>query len=70
MNGLSLYSIKGNKYCSYESRLPSVVLITVAFWRSDNVLVIKITYLSSATRVLQLKICDFSGETFKDFEVL
>jgi len=22
------------------------------------------------TRVSQLKICDFSGETFKDFEVL
>jgi hypothetical protein len=28
------------------------------------------TYLSFATTVSQLKICDFSGETFKEFEVL
>ena len=28
------------------------------------------TYLSFATTVSQLKICDFSGETFKGFEVL
>ena len=27
-------------------------------------------YRSFATTVSQLKICDFSGETFKDFEVL
>ena len=32
--------------------------------------VIKITYRSFATRVSQLKICDFSGEMFKGFEVL
>jgi hypothetical protein len=28
------------------------------------------TYRPFATTVSQLKICDFSGETFKDFEVL
>jgi hypothetical protein len=28
------------------------------------------TYCSFATTVSQLKICDFSGETFKGFEVL
>jgi len=28
------------------------------------------TYRSIATTVLQLKICNFSGETFKGFEVL
>ena len=28
------------------------------------------TYRSFATKVSQLKICDFSGETFKGFEVL
>jgi hypothetical protein len=27
-------------------------------------------YRSFATTVSQLKICDFSGETFKNFEVL
>ena len=27
-------------------------------------------YRAFATRVSQLKICDFSGETFKGFEVL
>ena len=30
----------------------------------------KHTQLSFATTVSQLKICDFSGETFKGFEVL
>ena len=30
----------------------------------------KQTYRSFATTVSQLKICDFSGETFKGFEVL
>jgi hypothetical protein len=29
-----------------------------------------VSYRSFATRVSQLKICDFSGETFKGFEVL
>jgi hypothetical protein len=29
-----------------------------------------VTYRSFATTVSQLKICDFSGETFKGFEVL
>jgi hypothetical protein len=29
-----------------------------------------VTYRSFATRMSQLKISDFSGETFKDFEVL
>jgi len=29
-----------------------------------------VSYHSSATRVSQLKICDFSEETFKGFEVL
>jgi hypothetical protein len=29
-----------------------------------------VTYRSFATTVSQLKICDFSGETFKVFEVL
>jgi hypothetical protein len=29
-----------------------------------------LTYRSFATTVTQLKICDFSGETFKGFEVL
>jgi len=29
-----------------------------------------ITYHSYATKVSQLKSCDFSGEAFKDFEVL
>jgi hypothetical protein len=28
------------------------------------------TYRSFAARVLELKICDFTGETFKGFEVL
>jgi hypothetical protein len=28
------------------------------------------TYRSFATTVSQLKMCDFSGETFKSFEVL
>jgi hypothetical protein len=28
------------------------------------------TYRLFATRLSQLKICDFSGETFKGFEVL
>jgi hypothetical protein len=31
---------------------------------------ILLQYHSFATRVSQLKICDFSGETFKGFEVL
>jgi hypothetical protein len=47
-----------------------VVLITVAFWRIDNVPVIETKYSSFATRVSQLKICDFSGENVKGFEVL
>jgi hypothetical protein len=29
-----------------------------------------LTYRSFVTTVSQLKICDFLGETFKDFEVL
>jgi len=31
---------------------------------------IKVMYPSIVTAVSQLKICDFSGETFKGFEVL
>jgi hypothetical protein len=31
---------------------------------------IKVLYRSFATKVSQLKICDFSGEAFKGFEVL
>jgi hypothetical protein len=31
---------------------------------------ISLQYRSFATRVSQLKICDFSGETFKGFEAL
>jgi hypothetical protein len=32
--------------------------------------VTSVTYRSFATTVSQLKLCDFSGETFKGFEVL
>ena len=34
-------------------------------WKQENTL-----YRPFATTVSQLKICDFSGETFKGFEVL
>jgi hypothetical protein len=34
------------------------------------VLTNSVTYRSFATTVSKLKICDFSGETFKGFEVL
>jgi hypothetical protein len=33
-------------------------------------MVVNSVYRSFATRMSQLKICDFSGETFKDFEVV
>jgi len=35
-----------------------------------NQSVIQTTYRSFVTRMSQLKICDFSGETFKGFEML
>jgi len=39
-------------------------------YKTTQVMCLHIYYRSFATTVSQLKICDFSGETFKSFEVL
>jgi len=59
-----------SEYCLYMAASHLCILHKSKLSICDWHLYHEITYRSFVTTVSQLKICDFSGETFKGFEVL